>query len=366
MKKYLSTLKYKHYNTKHAEQQLLSKLRFKKQKRLERRQFQNIARHYPIPSIKKNKHKYWDYNEVIAPSDFSFLYNTEEVISFVNEIVDYHKKRKKVWVRLRDVIHIDYGAIVVLLSIMVQFKSQGIDFNGDKPRNVEANRLLYKSGFLYNLFFRDEERYSIGSEKNFDIHTHAWKDVDAQLGEKIITEASQTVWNEKRRCQGVQRAFIELMQNTNNHAVIGKEGEKHWWLSVHHNKEDKTVTFSFVDFGVGIFTNLNNKPESSKFHNWLKKLTGHFTFKNNAELLKLILEGKLHLTVTGKHFRGKGLPGIAEVQKRNQISNLHIVTNDVRYNVSQDEYKLLMQNFNGTFISWEIGVHNESCKYNNN
>jgi hypothetical protein len=36
--------------------------------------------------------------------------------------------------------------------------------------------------------------------------------VDSELGEDIIKSASTTVWKERRRCPGVQRTLIELMQ----------------------------------------------------------------------------------------------------------------------------------------------------------
>jgi hypothetical protein len=146
------------------------------------------------------------------------------------------------------------------------------------------------------------------------------------------------------------------------HAYIGGTGEKHWWLSVNPIKEEKRVCFSFVDYGVGVFTNLQSKNADSKFYMWAEKLSKLVSFKNNTDLLKLILKGVLHQTVTKKHYRGKGLPGIAEAMRRNQLSNLHIVTNDVYGNVSKDEYKTMNDSFSGTFVYWEVSENNASCK----
>ncbi len=86
-----------------------------------------------------------------------------------------------------------------------------------------------------------------------------------------------------------------------------------------------------------------------------------FKYGNNADLLNLILNGDLHRTVTGEHYRGKGLPGIAEAVKRNQISNLHIITNDVFGNVSKQDYRMLDSKITGTFIYWELNYDNVSC-----
>jgi hypothetical protein len=293
------------------------------------------------------KIKYIDFEHVVAPKIFSFIKNTNEVVKFIDSLKKQYDLKKKVFVVLEKVEQIDYSAIVVLLSIMVKFKVNNIDFNGNMPTNIESNKIVKESGFLDNLYkkFDDKESYEIPTIASNGIHTHASKKVDSVLSSNIITSAAKYIWGEPRRCQGVQRALIELMQNTNNHAEIDKTGEKHWWLSVHHNKKHKLVAFSFVDFGVGIFTNLQNKTSQSQLFGALEKLYSKFKYGDNSQLIKLILDGELHRTVTGKYYRGKGLPGIAEVMKRNQISNLHIITNNVFCCPSKNIYRILDKSF---------------------
>lgn len=304
------------------------------------------------------------YAKITAPSDFSFVNNTNEVSEFIGKVKKLYEKRKKVFVILDEVAKIDYGAIVVLLSIMVKFSSSGIDFNGSFPKSRNAKRLLLQSGFFSNLYKDNnlKERYKIGGHDHEGICTHAQKNVDALLSSQIIAKAAQTIWGETRRCPGVQRALIELMQNTNNHATIGATGEKHWWLSVYHDKKANSVAFSFVDLGVGIFENLNNKTEKSKLYNWKTLVADRLKFGNNAELLRLILDGSLHRTVTGEDFRGKGLPGIAEVMRRKQITNLHVISNDAHADVSNNIFVKLDTPFDGTFMYWELNKENDSKK----
>ncbi len=263
---------------------------------------------------------------------------------------------------MNGVIEIDYDAIVILLSIMVRFKAQKIDFNGDMPLNPLAKQRLMDSGFFDNLYkhFKDEDRYNLVWNRRNSFYTHAWKNVDSELTGKVIDQASQTVWGELRRCPGMQRILIEIMQNTNNHAALGKEGDKHWWLSVNHRKNENKVCFSFVDYGVGVFRSLQEKEPGSKFYLGLDKLAKRFTFQDNAALLKLIFNGELHKSSTGEHFRGKGLPGIYEALQRNSISNLYIVTNDVYAAVSQNIYRTMNSHFEGTFLYWELNKTNES------
>jgi hypothetical protein len=73
------------------------------------------------------------------------------------------------------------------------------------------------------------------------------------------------------------------------------------------------------------------------------------------------MDGKLHLTVTGKPYRGKGLPGIADVLRKNQLSNLNVITNDVIANIENDTYRINKNSFEGTLISWEINHETKSC-----
>lgn len=305
--------------------------------------------------------KYKHYEFIYAPFKFSLRSNTEEVVAFISEISYNYERRKSIFISLKNVVEIDYDAIVVLLATMVKIKADKVAINGDFPRNNECRSILLKSGFLNELYkeeIADKETYNFGTEDK--IYTHAFKRVDSSIAKGIIRQASQTVWNADRRIPGVYRIFMEAMQNTNNHAVAGMPGEKHWWLSVNHDRTQQTVRFSFLDFGIGVFRSLDNKPFGNKFYDWVKILSGMARFKNNAELMKLILSGQFHSTVTGKHFRGKGLPGIAETFVKGQVKNLIIITNNVYVDLTKGEYRLLNFSFEGTFIYWEIDKTSEN------
>lgn len=314
-------------------------------------------------STEQNKinQKKWIYEEELAPKDLRINSNTNEVIIFINKLEDHFNKKRKVFVVLKNVVDIDYGAILILLSTMIKFKSNNIDFNGDFPKNEKAKLLLGQSGFFKCLSkpFKDEERYAIFNNGKNEIVTHAWKNVDSLLSAEIIRNASKTVWGESRRCQGVQRALLELMQNTNNHASVKNKGEKHWWLYVYHDEDLNKASFVFVDFGIGVFNSLDNKTSSSKWFNWIQKISKIFSFKSNSELLKMIMSGEFHQTVTGKYYRGKGLPGVSDVEKRGQIRSLKIITNNVHAEVSNGLYNELSASFQGTYVFWEI---DNECK----
>ena len=153
------------------------------------------------------------------------------------------------------------------------------------------------------------------------------------------------------------------MHNTNNHAVPTKKGVKHWWLCVNHDKINNKVSFIFVDYGIGIFESLKYKPYDSKWHGVLEKIVALFKYGGNAYILKKLLDGVIHMTVTGQHFRGKGLPGIKQVMERNQISNLHLISNNVYADVSKNIYKKLTNSFSGTLAYWELNQNNVNSEW---
>lgn len=78
------------------------------------------------------------------------------------------------------------------------------------------------------------------------------------------------------------------------------------------------------------------------------------------------MEGEIHRTVTGQHFRGKGLPGIKEVLNRNQISNLCVISNNVIAKINTNSaFNKLKSEFCGTFVSWELNELNENAQWIN-
>lgn len=360
MKKFYSTSKYSRGNLRHAKRSLKDRLSFKEYKRLKNKSELGVSKNDRAYK-REFEGPYKEYKKVNAPENLSFIDNSVGVVDFISALKKHFDEKKKVFVVLKNVKNITYDAIVVLLSIMVRFKANKIEFNGDFPDNRDAKKILIESKFLKYLYqtFKDEDRYQLGQQSS--IHTHAWKDVDSELGGELIRNASKTIWGEERRCQGVQRTLIELMLNTNNHADDSKKGEKHWWLSVHHDKANEKVGFAFIDFGVGVFTSLNNKRNGSKFFGILDKLKEKVKFGNNAQLLRLIMDGTLHRTATGKQYHGKGLPGINKVKQRNQISNLNIITNDVHANIDKDEFNIIPKSFSGTFVYWELNKENLNC-----
>lgn len=307
----------------------------------------------------------WAIKKLEAPHNFSLLENTEEVISFINKVDACYEKKKNLFIDMDNVERIAYGAIIVLLSKLVQFKAKKLVVNGSFPRNKEAKRVLKESGFI-DYLYRDDVRIQNEYVIDKKICTHANKVAEPALTARIIEDVSKEIWGEERRCLGVQRVFLELMQNTNNHAS-NIQGEKHWWTSFVHVKNDKEdkICFSFIDYGIGIFTSLENKKEG-KFLGIIDKIKGLFGNVDHAKMLNMLLHGEIHKiankTKTKAPYRGKGLPGIFGAMEKNDISNLQIISNDAYANVSKGKYVNLHNKLEGTYVYWELNTNNNNMK----
>lgn len=358
MKRYWHEHEYKRIRQRLAAKSLQRDLLSRKKRRLQRRRNQGVPelfirianefKHLPIrPALAK------------APSLMCCLKNPDGMAAFIDDLRYYCEKKVPVLVDLSEVEELQLNAITVLLAVMVQFKSRGIKFNGTTPINESVRKILVQSNFFNHLgdHYSQQVSYELPGTS---IYTHGNRLVDSELSHRIIRAATKTIWGTERRCNGVQRTLIELMMNTNNHAAPCGKDEKHWWLSTQHIKSEQRVIFCFVDFGVGVFTSLKRKPSASKFFGILEKISDGISRSRPEILLEKILNGTMHMTATGKYYRGKGLPGIYEVLKENRISNLSLITNNVYFTSSNGAYHRLKNGFSGTFISWELNSNNES------
>lgn len=298
--------------------------------------------------------RFWDYKHIIAPEKFSLIKNETGVIEFQNKLQLCFDKRQKVLVRLENVNEMTTDAILILLSIMVRFRSENLDFNGTQPRDPLINSRLINSGFFSHLYDQNDLDQFNFKKIEGRIYTHGQKTVSSNLADDLVKFSSEKIWGEPRRCPGVQKTLIELMHNTFDHAGPDK-GSRHWWISVESDSKSKQVTFSFLDYGVGIFRSLKNKKPGEPLYNAYEKLCNLFPFATtDYEKLRLILEDKIKLTQSGAYYRGKGLAKIFSHYKESRIGSLFILSNYASANPVNNDYHELVNEFTGTFISFTM------------
>lgn len=363
MKKIFTSQKYIRVNKTISENRFKRKLAHKKWKRRinkEAYQGKNKDDRKRINTIRREGK---NTVTIKAPKNFSFIKYPKEAIEFTNKLEKLYLDRRSTFVNLAYIESLDHSAITVLASIARTFKIRNVRLNGSFPKNLELQRLFIDSDFFK--YFMNQPTHKIEYNIGQDNQMFTTKDakVNPELGLVVMEQASMTIWNKQRTCKGLQRVLLELMQNSNNHANLNEKGVEHWWLSVNNDKDNNKVSFIFVDYGIGIFESLNKKSTKSKWYRWKDNLQD--IFYPNATIFEKLIKGDLHKTVTGEDFRGKGLPGIKQVLDRNQISELHIISNNVFANVPEDKYNKMPQHFNGTFVYWELNNQNESSQWIN-
>lgn len=350
-----SIARFKRRNLLHAikswNRNIAHKMKLREKRRGNEVQYQETKQHSDTFLKSRNAHR------VTAPKNCSMLKNTEEFCQFIGNLHYFYKKRLPVFVNMQEVVDVDDDAILVLLSIMIEFKQKSIPYNGNYPLSTAAKSKFRNSKFFDYLNSKSiiDDQYQLNSADN-QIVTHANKEVNSDLATSILDDATSFLWGTPKNCKGAYRTIIELMQNTNNHASLQNTGERHWWLSISKNSETHSVDFAFIDYGVGIFESLKHKKSTS----WLTKQYELLVseFHNNCDILRRMLSGEMTNTSTGEMYRGKGIPGIKEVLTRKGISALHIVTNDVYCDVGNDIYRNLNNKINGTFVYWELNKEN--------
>lgn len=328
------------------------KVRFRKRKRAFRHQIAVYGR--PLSARPWTQ----EFNKrLFAPESFSLIDSPEETVSFIERLCNCLDKRISVFIDLSQIKHLTYDAVLALLSIVYRFQRSNVTFDGNFPLDENCKVLLKETGFFEHLF--KTRRMSYDLEQKHITRMHG----SITLGEEassIVSKCHKNIWGVEGRCKGVYRILLELMQNTHTHANPQSPGSENWWLSVNYDEKRNTECFSFIDYGVGVFTSLENKPRNSIFYDVLNKMKQVLGASTHARALMHILNGDMHRTATGKYYRGKGLPGIMDAFKRNQISRLVILTNDAFAVADQYEFIPLHCDFSGTFIYWELS---EKCQY---
>lgn len=312
--------------------------------------------------LQKKLHKKAQKHPINAPSNFSLIGNPKKFVSFINELEDRFEQKHEVYIEMKDIVNISIDAISVLLSCLAKFKENGLYFEGSFPKDHKCKNKIIESGFfdyVGQTYENMVENNGVRLRGKQDaIITHGSLDVLQDLSADVILEANSYIHGEKRRNFGVQSTLIELMTNTGEHASGSTKTKKEWWMSIEKTDNPKTVRFSFIDYGIGIFNSLHKKG-------WLQMIRNKLSNQSNADCLREIFARKLHKTSTGESFRGKGLPEIKENLDNNSFSNLKVLSNDVFADVAAGQYSNLDYHFNGTFFYFELTKENNSYEYRN-
>lgn len=329
MKKYTTTVEFRKFNKKRS---LIKIAHNNKRKN---------KLHFPRPSQevidRKNKNKKAHYEDVIAPSVFSLIQNTREIMNFISEMKDYIDRGKPVFIRMKTVTSVTLDAIIYTIAFFENLREQGIGYtvDGDFPTDPVSKKLIQESGFL--LYIYPHAKLNIKT----DILTI--KDgymVDSEVAKKVSTYVRDWLFEDRENTKPIFNILIESMANTHNHAFSNsKTTSNKWYLVAFHTNDE--VHFVFFDNGMGIAKTINRK--------WIKDIA-----KDDSELILSALKGTEFRSQTGEKKRGKGLPKIYKHAQENNIKELIIIANKGLVSCKNDIRTTLDKEFKGTLISWKI------------
>lgn len=343
-------------------QNKIFKKRRKRKAYIKSRNKKRNAKSYRIKRFKYTKSSYRISNfqkpskriiKLKVPEDFSLLTNLEIVLAFFNDCKKYNSSLcEVVSFDFVDVKNIGSGAITILLSICGWLSDQKVAIEGTYPVCSDTRARFEKLGFLK--YFRVKSEAKLNSKSRSEIVQRGINTTNASLTAEKIRSAMDTVVGISSKNTKIQGMLIELMANTVNHAYDNHQ--KGWYLSLDHDEEKNKVHFCFVDNGEGILNTIRIKS--------FEKIKRFLNIKNDGDILQMAFEGEFG-SRTKLLYRGRGLPLIKKNFDDGYIKNLIVISNGVYYNFENGTFKILNNEFKGTFYFWELNSECKFIKYGN-
>ena len=303
-----------------------------------------------------------------CPEVFSISENFIKTLAVLEKIRNHSMvTRKKILLNMKNVEKVDADALMYLKYIVYEareIKKRNCIMAFIGPKDTKIRNFLYDSGFVINYknnkkdpvdrklnrrYWETTDDYKLGQE------TESFK---IRSGNKIIIEEIKNIVdfsvknvseNSKITLRNSLYTMIhELMENTISHAYLDKQNfiHKDWLLFA--EKRDNIISFIFLDTGLGI-------PRTVVQKNLDKILEVFGSITNESDILLSTLKGE-ERTRTKEVNRGKGLPYVYSLFKKECIQNLRIISNKACFNLNNNID--VEKHLQGTFFYWEINLNN--------
>ena len=311
-------------------------------KEMERRQKNNErgTKQRDNPTKRKKRLSKGERKELIAPSVFSLILNTEETLDFFHRL---HKHAQE------GPVSLDFGSIyqltpATLLYLIALFDKIGFcDIHGNVPGDPACRELFLNSGFLkyvtcsYQLRTPNPNIMKIAKENK----------VLGPRAAELLEFCSERLGNISNSLLPKRNydMMVELMENTRQHAAPKGEEPLKWYLMGTFDEEHQAVHISFLDNGLGIPETIRKKP--------LESVAKLMRSGSQYRLVEAAFDGQAR-TQTKKPYRGKGLPSIKRHMDEGYIRDLVIVSNRAYLNFGNVNKQDLATPLKGTLYSWMI------------
>jgi len=172
-----------------------------------------------------------------------------------------------------------------------------------------------------------------------------------RVARRIVLECSSFLDCPEQKIPELYSVLIELMANTNNHAVPGETGRFAWWLFVRPNEDVQGIDFVFLDLGVGVFESLPVRQHVTRSSDYSgSPRVGAESFVRQRHISKIVGElSKGYIkSSTGDPDRGLGFPLIFEKAKSDRFERFTMIANDGTVDLKKRSVSLINGNFLGT------------------
>lgn len=333
MKKLITTPKWKKYLLRRSEYR--SKRRTKLKKPLI-----SISEYSQSRSNKKT----FAFHQHKAPDNFSLVNNPEEIIKYFDEALGFYENGLKVHFDLREINELTPDAIAFHVAFINEPRfTKKLGTKGTSPTNSQFSQMFLESGFYDHV---NSDAPKNNAKRNALLHRITEYKVENQLAKELCEKAVRFTFGNDTKFHPIYEILIECMANTNNHAAKRKKGKYNWWVFEYNDPKTKITSFTFLDFGVGIFKSLSVQT-------FLRGLTNIAGLSKNVNLVSKLMAGEIS-SRTGLAERGKGLPLIFDHSKNPKIGASIIISNDVFADLKGEKYFALKNHFPGTLLYWEL------------
>jgi len=283
-----------------------------------------------------------------APTNFSFVDNSEEVVKYFNRVKENVESDQPVSIDISKITHLSPDIIILQIAVLKDKKSMRVGIHGNAPEDPNLRKIFIESG-LYN-FVNSRGKKRVADNNKLWKHSTNNQVKGEIAGEAVAVCKSLFEQNGiKYNTDNIYNLLVEAMSNTINHADK-KKANINWWLYYFIDENEKTIKYSFIDLGIGIF-------KSASFDSY-RRIANIF-IPGNSLLVKPFLDGKIISSrVNDNEISGKGVKQIINCAENPEFTKFTIITNDQMINVKEKTNQSLSHNFDGTFIHFEVSYAN--------
>ena len=278
----------------------------------------------------------------IPPRNFSFINNPDEVAKYIKRIKNFSNAGYSVHIDLSNITNLTPDALLILLA---NFQKDTV-YTWTWPKDEKLRTIFFTSWFhqhVQNNANIQEFSWEISHhESDYRVDSVIWKNITIGICKHSFPKI-------KEKNIHINPILVECMWNTENHAAWKRWKRCNWWLWFYKELSTWVSKVFFIDSGIGIMGSLQQRPTK------IKKIFSSFFGYSNADKLRDLVHWRIRVpTRTMLPQRWKGIKCFKEFSEIDYVKNFTIISNDVLWKVSDDNFIQLWESYDGTFIYFEI------------